>query len=112
MRSAAGACEMIPVPFMRRLVESLIHRCRVASPAALVVLVITTLLLLAYRVDVLRLIQVSYPELSQLTFGEFLAASAKGDATMVLLVSLVSWALLAAIVVCPTRPVPLAWCRP
>ncbi len=87
---------MITAPFMRRLADSFIHRCRVASPAALVVLVITTLLLLAYRVDVHRLIQVSYPELSQLTFGEFLAASAKGDATMVLLVSLVSWALLAA----------------
>ena len=81
---------------MLRLLTSLHLRCRAASPAALIYLGASALLLLAYRADVYGLIRSSYTALSHLGFFDFLHASARGDAATLLLMSLATQLLLVA----------------
>jgi arylsulfatase A-like enzyme len=69
---------------MRRVLERLHQNYRAAAPAALLYLVLTLALLLAYRVEVWGLVRLSYPALAHLRFLEFLAMCAHGDSALLL----------------------------
>jgi arylsulfatase A-like enzyme len=86
---------MLGLP-MRRILEKLHFNYRAACPAALLYVVLTLLLFLAYRIDVFRLIKVSYPQLASLGFADFLRMCAGDDAAILLVLLAGANALLIA----------------